>query len=137
MSEVEKRIADVLDTLDGSDPIYARRVRVWDLRVRGHSITQIAALLECSIGTVHADLRWCLTNLPAAYESTQDFRVVTIARLDEMIERLTSNPTDTGNKTVLMAQDMQAKLLGAYAPTKVDATVHTQYSIIGVPVEDV
>ncbi len=136
MNEVEKRISDTLATLDDKDPIYTRRVKVWELRVKGHSVIQIATLLDCSFGTAHADLQWCLKNLPAAYESTQDFRSITLARLDEMIEHLQENRSDAGNKTLIAAQDMQAKLLGAYAPTRIDANVKTQYEIVGVNVEE-
>lgn len=113
------------------------RLTAWSLRIKGYSIYNIADELHLSVGAVHADIKWCLANLPAAYESTESFRHMAMDALDEQLARLQSGrngepPTDTAERVIVAIRDMQAKLLGAYAPTKVDASVKTQYEVLGI-----
>jgi len=102
--------------------------------VLGHSIEQVADLLGISIATAWRDLRWCLDNVPAAYENAEDYRRVSLRRLDEMIRRHQLSTSDAGDRTILAVADMQAKLLGAYAPSKVDASVTVRTELAGVDV---
>ena len=123
-----------------------RRAKAWKLRVDGYSVQDIAAELGISHGTAHADVQWCIKNLPAAYESAVDFRHVALPRLDEMYRRLTTgrtvvvddvvvheSPTETAMRVALSALDLQAKLLGAHAATKVDIESKTVHYVVEDP----
>ena len=122
------------------------RAKAWKLRVDGYSVQDIAAELGISVGTAHADVQWCIKNLPAAYESAVDFRHVALPRLDEMYRRLTTgrtvvvddvvvheSPTETAMRVALSALDLQAKLLGAHAATKVDIESKTVHYVVEDP----
>lgn len=123
-----------------------RRARAWKLRVDGYSVQDIAAELKVSHGTAHGDIKWCIKNLPAAYESAADFRHVALPRLDEMYRRLTTgrtivvddvvvneSPTETAMRVALATLDLQAKLLGAHAATKVDIESKTVHYVVEDP----
>jgi hypothetical protein len=133
-----------------SSTLELRRAKAWKLRVDGYSVQDIAAELNVSHGTAHADVRWCLDNLPAAYESAEDFRRVALPRLDDQYRRLTAgrtviiegepvveSPTETAMRVAQSALDLQAKLLGAYAPSKVDGSVVVKYELAGVDTDDI
>ena len=127
---------------EGVDPLLVRRVRAWNLRLRGYSIQEIGEELRISIGSAHSDLKWCHENLPPAYETAEDFKRISLQQLDAQYRRVTSGrngepPTDIAERVAIAIKDAQAKLLGAYAPTRVDATVQTQYEIVGVETKDI
>lgn len=123
--------------LEQARGLNARRVRAWRLRLAGYSILDIAEELGVSVGTAHADLKWAMANLTSAYESAEAFRHLSIPQLEEQYRRLLEMGTESSHRVALAVKDMQAKLLGAYAPTKVDATVKTQYQIVGVDTEQI
>lgn len=144
VDDMERRAEDALNALDeNADPRLKRRLEAWNLRIRGHAIEQIAALMNVSVGTAHADIRWCLDHLPAAYESAQDFRTVAVRRLDEQYLMLTAPgpagepPSETALRVAQAAQDMQAKLLGAYAPTKVDGSMTVKTVLVGIDADEI
>ncbi len=129
-SELERATTEVLK----------RRITAWKQRLLGRSYLDISESLEVSIGTVHADVRWCHENLPLAFETAQDLRHVALERLESWILALSEACVrgDEGPiKTSAMLTDMQFKALGAYAPSRIDATVHTHYELVDVKTEDV
>lgn len=141
-----------IEILDAEDMITLRRCRAWKLRLMGYGIEHIAEELRVSHGTAQADVRWALDHLPSAYESAEDFRRITLKQLDDQFRRLTQEreiidnetgrviklpPTETAERVALANKDLQAKLLGAYAPSKVDGSVVVKYSLAGVDVDDV
>jgi hypothetical protein len=122
-----------------TDPIERRRLTIWKLRIQGYTLVNIAEQLGISYGTAHADMQWCYKNAPMAYESAEEFRHIGIAQLEQQYQMLVTprvilDTTETGDiverveapslmalKVAQSAKDMQAKLLGAYAPTRVEA----------------
>lgn len=119
---------------EGSD-LEVRRVRAWRLRLSGYSIQDIADEMNCSVSTAHGYIKWAMENLPSAYTTAEEFRHVSLSQLEQQYKRLVEMDTEGSVRVALQVKDMQAKLLGAYAPTKVDATVKTQYQIVGVDTE--
>lgn len=117
------------------DQLAARRSNVWRLRVLGYSQTAIATELKIAQQTVSDDLKWCREHLPSVFETIVDFRNVSLARLEHLILKLlTNDQIAIGDQVRAVAGlvDLQAKLLGGYAPTKVDAAVTVDYQITGI-----
>lgn len=138
MTDLLARVESELE--NARDETLKRRINAWKMRLLGHSFITIAEELDVSIGTAHADVRWCHENLPLAFDSTQDFRHIALERIESWFVALAeacARGDDSAIKTSNMLTDMQAKLLGGYAPTRVDATVRTQYEIIGVNTDGV
>lgn len=149
MNAIERADQAIDDATQLDDEKMLERTKAWKLRVTGYNIQDIAEELGISVGTAHADVRWCLDNLPAAYESAEDFRRVALPRLDEQYRRLTAGrtitiegepvyepPTETAMRVAQSALDLQAKLLGAYAPSRIDGSVTVKTVLAGVDVDE-
>jgi transcriptional regulator len=112
-----------------SEAANERRLQVWRLRIQGWPYEDIARKLGVTNATVCTDLQWCMKNLPATYDTVADFRVVALRRLEDWIREA----DDISVRVKLL--DTQAKLLGAYAPVRVDAGVQVRHVIVGVEVD--
>lgn len=139
MEDIVHRADQTLAELDSSDPVMQRRAKAWRMRLDSYALQDIAESLGVSFGTAQADIQWCLKNYPPAYESADDFRRITILQLEgakhrlwcRLMSRDTDNP-DITERVLMSAQDMQAKLLGAYAPSRVDSSVVVRTELVGV-----
>jgi predicted transcriptional regulator len=115
-----------------------RRARVWRLRVLGYGQTEIGKQLGIPQPTVSADLKWCRDNLPSVFETIQDFRNISLARVEEMMLRVMTSDTMSEKDQVSAVTgliDVQAKILGGYAPTKQEVGLTVKYQINGVDTE--
>ncbi len=117
--------------LEGGDK-FKERVNAWRLRLVGYSMIDIAEELGISVGTAHADVHWAQEHLASAYESAEAFRRVSLPQLDQQYRELLAMRTETAHRVAMGVKDLQAKLLGAYAPTRIDANIKTQYEIVDV-----
>lgn len=104
--------------------IEQRRAKVVFLRVRGHSIRDIAAKLGVSVGTIHDDLTEVLVR--AREDSTEKMkaeRETSVARLELAIEKIMPQVLrgglDAADRLVRLEQRL-AKLKGTDAPTKTE-----------------
>lgn len=118
------------------------RVKAWQLRIKGYSIIDIADELGISVGTAHADVRWCIDHLPPAFETTEDFRRISLQQLEKQYERVTAGrngepPTEIAERVGIAIKDLQAKILGALAPTRIDSSIKLEYNITGVDTQGV
>jgi hypothetical protein len=109
----------------------ARRVKVYDLRLRGKTIREIAAAVGVSVQTAHADVTAVLTRIKAdANDTAEQVRQLEIERLDKMLDAFWLGVLDGNEKAadvVLKVQARRAKLLGLDAPEQhsVEASVAT------------
>lgn len=123
-----------LEQAEAEGDQYVNRIRAWRLKLAGYSYLDIAEEMGISSGAAHKYVKWAMENLPSAYSSAEEFKHISLEGLDEQYKRLVQMGS---YKVALQVRDMQAKLLGAYAPTKVDATVRTQYEIVGVDTDGI
>lgn len=144
MDEALVRIDQALESIDPSDETTLRRLKAWKLRLHGYSHEDIADALEVGIATAYRDIRWCIDNLPPAFESAEDFRRISLKRLEQQVTRLitrlqsgaSENP-DVTERVLIAVQDTQAKLLGAYAPSRIDSSVTVKTELVGIPLDQV
>lgn len=135
---MERAEDGIRESLETDNHIAQRRARVWKMRIMGYSVAEIAEELKCAFGTAHGDIKWCLKNYPPAYESADELRHVSLERLDAQYRRVLSPrprydeqanvvgydpPMERGELIAQRALDMMHKLLGAYAPTRVETGV--------------
>jgi hypothetical protein len=111
-----------------TDEILGRRDEVWELRVNGDTVREIATKLKVSVGTVHNDL--------AAVRAEAE-RAVGASRLDKVAKALLAaiaapSFDEDGNldagalatiaNAVARIEERRAKLLGLDAATKTELT---------------
>jgi hypothetical protein len=120
------------------EELATRRAKVWRLRVLGFPQSEIGRQLNISPALVHLDLKWCRDNLPSIFETIQDFRNISLARVEEMMLRVMTTDTMSIKDQVSAVSgliDVQAKILGGYAPTKQEVGLTVKYQINGVDTE--
>jgi DNA-directed RNA polymerase specialized sigma24 family protein len=118
------------------------RISAWKLRIQGYSIVDIAEELDIGIGTAHKDVKWCIANLPAAYETAEDFKHVSLEQLEKQYKRVMAGrdgepPTEIAERVGVAIKELQARLLGALSPTRVDSSMKLEYNITGVKTEEI
>lgn len=104
--------------------IEERRVRVYDLRIRGLSYAKIADQLGVSVGTAYSDAKAVMDRITAeADEKAEQVRKAELHRLDIAQAAIWSD-VETGDldaiDTLLKLQARRAKLLGLDAPERHD-----------------
>jgi len=121
-----------------ADEILDRRDHVWELRVDGNTVREIAARLKVSVGTIHSDLAAVRAELDEnnKYRAEAE-RAVGASRLDRVAKALLGAiavaPVDKeGNldasalatvaNAVARVEERRAKLLGLDAATKTELT---------------
>lgn len=110
LPEDDKRIAE-------------RRKKALALRLGGATLTDIAETLGVSIGTVHNDIRKCLSDIPRA--EADELRSQEVARLDKL--QGACWPLALGGDLAAIDRavkiiDRRAKMLGLDAPQQVEVT---------------
>jgi hypothetical protein len=132
-SKLDDEALESADIKSRKEEVNDRRMNVWRLRMQGMMHIDIAEELAVSPQTVLNDLVWILENLPPTYHSAIHFRRISMEQLERMFYQLEPvRDTPIGSRASVAIKDMQAKLLGAYAPTKVNADLSVNYSIEGV-----
>lgn len=140
-----ERADALMATMTESGPhgdLMRRRVKAWSLRIKGYDYATIAEKNGCSFGTAYLDVRWCLDNLPAAYDTIEDFRTISMARLDQMIQQLAPRGEELNeadgetdlDRARLRAQliKQQGELLGIQHQVKVQADTTVRYEVAGI-----
>lgn len=121
-----------------NDEILERRNQVWQLRVDGNTVREIATQLKVSVGTVHNDL----TAVRAELDENNKFRAeaeraIGASRLDKVTKALLNSIANTpfdkdGNidgsaiatvaNAIARVEERRSKLLGLDAATKTELT---------------
>lgn len=121
-----------------TDEILGRRDEVWELRVNGDTVREIAAKLKVSVGTVHNDLSAVRAELDEnnKYRAEAE-RAVGASRLDKVAKallaaiaapsfdkdgNLDAGALATVANAVARVEERRAKLLGLDAATKTELT---------------
>lgn len=100
-----------------------RRKRALDLRLTGATLAEIAETNECSIATVHQDIRKCLSDIPKS--SADELRKQEVARLDKLQQACWQDAIHGDLAAIdraLKVIDRRAKMLGLDAPQQVEVT---------------
>jgi len=121
-----------------NDEILERRNQVWQLRVDGNTVREIAMQLKVSVGTVHNDLTAVRTELDENNKfRAESERAIGASRLDKVAKALLSSIANTpfdkdGNidggtiatvaNAIARVEERRAKLLGLDAATKTELT---------------
>lgn len=109
--------------------IETRRVKVYELRLRGRTIREIAADVGVSRSIAHADVVAVLDRIKAeANDTAEQVRQLEIERLDKMLDSFWQRVLEGDEKAadvVLKVQARRSKLLGLDAPEQhsVEASV--------------
>lgn len=137
MSVIEGELLDAT-----GDETRSRRVESWKMRIQGWPPYEIAEHFKVSVQTTYADLRWAQENLSSAIDSAEELRRLSLERLDKQYQQLATLRAraeeigDGPHRTSVYIMDMQAKLLGAYAPSKVDGSVVVKYVLENISEEE-
>lgn len=142
MDKAMERIERALKRVDEDDYKAVERLNTWKLRIQGYTIVDIAEELDIAVGTAHKNIQWCLKNLPAAFETVEDFKRIALSQLEKQYQRVTSErngepPTEIAERVGVAIKELQAKILGALSPTKVDSSMRLEYNITGVKTEEI
>jgi hypothetical protein len=115
----------------------ARRVKVYDLRLRGKTIREIAAAVGVSVQTAHADVTAVLTRIKAdANDTAEQVRQLEIERLDKMLDAFWLGVLCGNEKAadvVLKVHARRAKLLGLDAPEQYDVNAAIAATVTATP----
>lgn len=120
------------------DEILARRNTVWQMRIDGHTVREIAAAIKMSVGTVNSDLHAVRAELDDGnkFKAEAD-RAIGAGRLDKVAKALLNAIATTafdkdGNidasslasaaNALARIEERRAKLLGLDAATKTELT---------------
>jgi DNA-binding CsgD family transcriptional regulator len=120
------------------DEILSRRDKVWQMRVDGHTVREIADAIKMSVGTVHGDLNAVRAELDENNKFRAEAeRAIGASRLDKVAKSLlnviANTPFDKdGNidggtiatvaNAIARVEERRAKLLGLDAATKTELT---------------
>ena len=113
------------------DEILDRRDNVWERRVKGETVREIAAAIKVSVGTVQSDLDAVRSELDENNKTRAEIeRAVGASRLDKAARMLLSSvdaTVDPGELSTLSnalarIEERRAKLLGLDAATKTELT---------------
>lgn len=104
-----------------------RRAEAWALRIEGHSVRQIAEVMNVSVGAVSEYLQETLTELREdSRELAEGWRQIQLDRLDAVVatwlpvSRDSAHPEAArGAAIVIRAVETQARLLGLLQPSVV------------------
>lgn len=121
-----------------NDEILERRNQVWQLRVDGNTVREIAAELKVSVGTVHNDLTAVRVELDEKNKFRAEVdRAIGASRLDKVTKALLNSIANTpfdkdGNidgsaiatvaNAIARVEERRSKLLGLDAATKTELT---------------
>ena len=123
-------------TTADEDRIALRQSSALSLRIKGYSFREIAAELDISVSVAHSDVRSAMSGtLKRTQDELDAERELDLHRCDSglrMTAKILADETlDPESELKLKALDRQiklqeqrAKLLGLYAPTKVEAEVN-------------
>lgn len=111
-----------------SAAIEERRGKALDLRRSGASLRRIAAQLGVSHVQVRTDIKEALEEaIKENVDNAEQLRTMELERLDDMLLRISKQVSDGHLGAIdraLRISEQRAKLLGLYAPTKIEGTLN-------------
>lgn len=116
-----------------------RRIEAWRLRIQGYSAGEVAKKQKVSLAMIYKDWEWGKTHLPVAMANAEDFKHVSLERLEQQYRQLSAarnRADDSAHRVSLAILETQAKILGVLS-NKVDVSGNLKYEIVGVDLDQV